>query len=212
MQFIVQFGPTSHFALPHCTSAVINMTRVISIFFLGPHTVMDLRAAAKPTEFYPLPACRTSLRDGTGYITIHEKRALTNELPEYDIQAYFQKRNNWTAHIYDCMSWDAYRLLFSILTDNAKTFVIKLSHDWLPVGIRRCVATTDIRPQCTQSESVCHLYLYHSRTTWRDQFITQQQQQQHRFDTFTAAELRCVTLHRLQYTYKSFALKMKRPA
>jgi hypothetical protein len=61
---------------------------------------MDLRAAAKPTEFYMLPACRAYLRHGTGYITSHEKRTLTNESPEYEIRPP-QQRNNWTAHIYD---------------------------------------------------------------------------------------------------------------
>jgi hypothetical protein len=64
---------------------------------LDTDTLMDLRAAAKPTQFYPLQACRAYLRDGTVYITSHEKRTLANEVPEYDIRAYFQKRNNWTA-------------------------------------------------------------------------------------------------------------------
>jgi hypothetical protein len=58
----------------------------------------DLRATDKLTEFYPLlPACRTYLRDGAGYITSLGKSTLTNE---YEIRAYTQKRNNWTDHIY----------------------------------------------------------------------------------------------------------------
>jgi hypothetical protein len=41
----------------------------------------DLRVADQSTEFYPLPACRAYLRDGTGHITSCEKRTFTNEFP-----------------------------------------------------------------------------------------------------------------------------------
>jgi hypothetical protein len=41
----------------------------------------DLRAADQPTKFYPLPACRVYLRDGTGYITSCENaRSRTNSM------------------------------------------------------------------------------------------------------------------------------------
>jgi hypothetical protein len=64
----------------------------------------------------------------TGYITSHEKRKLTNKFPEHELRASTQKRNNWTDHIYDSISWTAYLLANSTLTDNVRTFVIKLSH------------------------------------------------------------------------------------
>jgi hypothetical protein len=57
-----------------------------------------------------------------------------------------------------------------------RTFVIKLSHNWLLGGVweRRCGAATDTCPKCIPPESVPHLYyLCHSRTTWDDQFIAQ---------------------------------------
>jgi hypothetical protein len=77
------------------------------------------------------------------------------------------------------------------LTDNVRSFVIKLSHNWLLAGIqeRRCGAATDICPQCIESATVPHLYLGHSRTTWRDQFIAQLTE--HLKETSTAADLRC---------------------
>jgi hypothetical protein len=73
------------------------------------------------------------------------------------------------------ISWTAYRAANSALTENVRTFVIKLSHSWLPVGVRehRCGAATDTCPECIQPETVPYLYLCRSRTTWRDQFITQ---------------------------------------
>jgi hypothetical protein len=88
-----------------------------------------LSKADRPAEFYPLPACLVYLRDGsTGYITSHEKRAITNEFPDYVLRAYIQQRNNWVNHIYDSISWTTYRASISILTDNARTFVIKINH------------------------------------------------------------------------------------
>jgi hypothetical protein len=47
-------------------------------------------------------------------------------------------------------------------------------------------------PQCIQPETVPHLYLCHSRTTWRNQFIAQLTQ--HLKDTFNAADLRCTII------------------
>jgi hypothetical protein len=95
-----------------------------------------IRAADKPTKLYPLPACRAYLRDGTGDITSNEKRTLTNEFPEYEIEAYLQQRNGWNAHTLDSINWTAYQAAISALTTQVRTFVVKLSHDWLPVGIR----------------------------------------------------------------------------
>jgi hypothetical protein len=45
-----------------------------------------------------------------------------------------------------------------MLTINVWTFVINLSHGWLPISVRerQCGATTDICPQCTQSDTIVH--------------------------------------------------------
>jgi hypothetical protein len=125
-----------------------------------------------------------------------EKSTLTTEFPEYEIRAYIQQHNNWTDHIFDSRKWTVYRAAISALTDNIRAFVIKLGHNWLPVGVRerRCGAATDTCPKCIQPETVPHLYLCHSRTTLRDQFITQLAM--HLKDTSTAAastaaDLRC---------------------
>jgi hypothetical protein len=102
---------------------------------LASEVLADLRAG-QPIEFYPLPACRIYLRDGTGHITRYEKCTLTNAFPEYEIRAYLQQRNGWNAHTLDSINWTLYQAAISALTNQVHTFVIKLSHDWLPVGVR----------------------------------------------------------------------------
>jgi hypothetical protein len=116
---------------------------------------------------------------------------------EYELWAYIEQRNHWTDGIYDSISWTAYRSAISIPTHNGRTFEIKQSHDWLPVGVweRRCGATTDSvhsapRPVPHSPEAVPHLYLYHSRTTWCNQFITQFTKLL--IGTSTAADLCCI--------------------
>jgi hypothetical protein len=52
-------------------------------------------------------------------------RALANEFPEYEIRAYLQKCNGWTAHMLDPINWTAYRAAISALTDQVH---------WLPVA------------------------------------------------------------------------------
>jgi hypothetical protein len=59
-----------------------------------------------------------------------------NEFPEYEIRAYLQQRNYWAYHIFDSINCTTYLAAISALTDNARTFVIKLSHSWLRVGVR----------------------------------------------------------------------------
>jgi hypothetical protein len=140
---------------------------------LASEALEELRAAGQPTEVYPLPACSAYLRDGMGHITSCEKRTLRNEFSEYEIRAYLQQRNGWTAHILDSINWTAYRAATSAITNQVRISVIKFSHDWLPVCARDCRngAATDTCPQCIQLETTRHLYLCHSRTLWRDQFI-----------------------------------------
>jgi hypothetical protein len=44
------------------------------------------------------------------------------------------------------ISWPAYRSISPLLTDHVRTFVIKLSHGWIPVDVceDRCGAATDV--------------------------------------------------------------------
>jgi hypothetical protein len=81
-----------------------------------------------------------------------------------------RSRRFWTAHTPDSINWTAYRAALSTLTDQGRTFVIKLSHDWLPVGVREHIygAPNATCPKCIQPETVSHLYLCHSRTNWHD--------------------------------------------
>jgi hypothetical protein len=158
---------------------------------LATEVLMDLRAAATPTEFYPLPACRAYLMDDKGYITSKEKQTLMTEFSEYELRAYLQDHNNWTETIYESINWPAYQSSSSRVSITVKTFVIKHSTDWLPVGVRekRYGAATDTCPKCNQTETNTHLYTCQSRTAWRKQFITQLRK--HLIDTSTAADLRC---------------------
>jgi hypothetical protein len=81
-----------------------------------------------------------------------EKFTPTNEFPEYEIRVYIQQRYNCIDHIFDSINWTAYRAANSAFTDNVRTFVIKISHNYSPVGVRerRCGAATDTYPICIQ--------------------------------------------------------------
>jgi hypothetical protein len=133
-----------------------------------------------------------------GHITSCEKRTLRNEFPEYEIRAYLQQRNGWTAHILVSINWTAYRAANSAITNQVRTFVIEFNHDWLPVGVRdyRNGAATDTCPQCIQLKTTRHLYLCHSRTNWRDQFIDKLTK--HLKDATSAADLRCTIVEGIQ--------------
>jgi hypothetical protein len=83
--------------------------------------LLDLHASGQPTELHLLPACRGYLRTAAGYITSREKRTLRKEIPEYELRAYLQKRNNWADQVYDSISCSTYRSAVEI-------FVVKLGH------------------------------------------------------------------------------------
>jgi hypothetical protein len=96
----------------HCEFNLLPRPAQLNILAdeVGSEVLADLRAADQPTEFYPLPACRDYLRDGTGQITSCEKRTLTNEFSEYEIRAYLQQRNGLSVHILDSINWTANRM------------------------------------------------------------------------------------------------------
>jgi hypothetical protein len=50
---------------------------------------------------------------------------------------------------------------------------VKFSHGWLPIGVRErlCSGTTDTCPQCSEIETVPHLYRCESRAQWRYRFV-----------------------------------------
>jgi hypothetical protein len=72
--------------------------------------------------------------------------------------------------------------------------VVKLSHGWLPIGVRerRCSATTEICPQCDEIETVPYLYRCRVRAPWRHRFLIQLHG---RFrEIHTAGDIRCIIL------------------
>jgi hypothetical protein len=110
----------------HCKFELLTRPQQIYVLAdqLATEVLEDLRAADKPTELYPLPACRASLRDGTGHITSNEKRTLKNEFPEfpeYETRASLQQRNGWNAHTLDSINWTAYQAAISALTNQVPT-------------------------------------------------------------------------------------------
>jgi hypothetical protein len=159
----------------------------------------ELRAADKATDFYPLPACQAYLRDRTGYITSREIRTLRTELPEYELRAYLQKRNDWSNDVYDSISRPAYGSASVGLTGSMRTCVVKFSHGWLPIGVRerRCSATNDLCPQCNEIETVPHLYRCQAREPWRHWFLIHLLG--HLKETKTAADIRCKIIKGIEH-------------
>jgi hypothetical protein len=88
------------------------------------------------------------LCEASGHITSREIRTLRTELPEYELRAYPQKRNDWSDVVCDYTIWRAYGSASAGFNDNLRTFVVKCIHGWLPIGLRerRCSATADLCP------------------------------------------------------------------
>jgi hypothetical protein len=109
-------------------------------------------------------------------------------------RAHLQRRNDWSNEVFDSISWPAYRSASAGLTDSLRTFVVKFSHGWLPVGVRerRCSGTTDIRPQYSKSETVPHLYRCQSRAQWRNRLVIHLQG--YLKEAKTAPGLRCIII------------------
>jgi NMD protein affecting ribosome stability and mRNA decay len=118
------------------------------------------------------------------------KRTITSELADSELREYLQELNGRTAQTHDSISWKAYRSSSSTISITVRTFVIKHSIEWLPIGVRerRHGAATDTCPNCNQSETMSHLYTCSARTAWHEQFMTQLRK--HLVDTSTAADIR----------------------
>jgi hypothetical protein len=72
--------------------------------------------------------------------------------------------------------------------------VVKFSHGWLPIGVRErlCSGTTDTCPQCSEIETVPHLYRCESRAQWRYRFVIHLHG--HLKETKTVHDLRCIII------------------
>jgi hypothetical protein len=58
------------------------------------------------------------------------------ELPEYELRDYLHKRNDWSDGVFNFISWSAYGSASGGLTHSLRIFVVKVSHGWLPIGVR----------------------------------------------------------------------------
>jgi hypothetical protein len=88
--------------------------------------------------------------------------------------------------------------------NQVRTFVIKPSHDWLPIGVleHKYGAPNATCPKCIQPETVRrHLYLCHSRTNWRNQFI--EKLTKNLKDASTIADLRCTNIEGIQKSFRT---------
>jgi hypothetical protein len=147
-----------------------------------------LRAAKQTTEFYPLPACRAYLATPPDISPVAKyARSEPNFLSTNS--SIPSKRNNWSNEVYDSIS-GGLRSASAGLTDNLRTFVVKLSHDWLPIEYANDDAVVRLTcPQCSEIETVPHLYRCQSRAQWRNRFLIHLQV--HLKETDTAADIRC---------------------
>ncbi len=86
------------------------------------------------------------------------------------------------------------RWLSAGLTESLRTYVVKLSHGWLPIGVseKRCSGTTDLCPQCNEVDTVPHLYRCHVRGPWRHRFLIHLHG--HLRETKPAANIRCIII------------------
>jgi hypothetical protein len=153
--------------------------------------------------------CRGYLRDRNGrYITSREIRTRRNALPENELRNYLQRRNDWSNETYNTINWSAYSSAIAGLSDNARTFVVKLTpHIWLPKRVRerRCSVTSDLCRHCNEVETVPHLYRCQSRETWRQRFLTHLPG--HLIETKTAADIRCIITKGIESWFLNGATK-----
>jgi hypothetical protein len=102
----VNSWPTFHSDVPHRTSAAIHdetcdidlLTRPAQLNVLADHFETNdalpyLRTAAESTEFYQLSLAESILEMATG-VSI-------DRIPDYELGACIQNRNNWTDQIFD---------------------------------------------------------------------------------------------------------------
>jgi hypothetical protein len=154
-----------------------------------------LRAAGRTTAFYPLPVCRGYLRDRNGrYVSSRKIRTLRNALPENELRDYLQRRNDWSNETYISINWSAYGSASAGLSDNLRRFVVKLTHNWLPIGVRerRCSATSALCRHCNEVETVSYLYRCQFRAEWRHQFLLTLNG--YLIEIITAADIRCIII------------------
>jgi hypothetical protein len=62
----------------------------------------------------------------------NERHIVEHASREYKLQQYIQRRHKWSLETLHAIYWDAYIKLHKSLETNARVFVTKLSHGWLP--------------------------------------------------------------------------------
>jgi hypothetical protein len=120
--------------------AFADLTRPEQLNVLADHgatAALDLRAADEIKELYPLPACRAYLRDRNGYIVAKYARSETNSLSTSFELTFKNAMTGQTGSTSPSVGLLTDQPLPDLLT-GARTFVVKLTHGWLP---RRSRAT-----------------------------------------------------------------------
>jgi hypothetical protein len=157
-------------------------------------------------QSYRAKAYGRILRDRNGrYITSREIRTLRTALPENELRDYLQRRNDWSNETCNSINWYAYSSASAGFSDNARTFMVKLTHNWLPIGVRerRCGATSDLCRHCNEVETLPNLYRCQSRETWRLRFLIHLHG--HIIETKTAADIRRIITKAIESCFLSGA-------
>jgi len=123
----------------------------------------------------PLPQGKVYLRFNGDYITGKELPLLQRELAEYELQEYIKKRHEWSDRTIESIAWDAYSRVVSTSTTQRRSFIVKLGHGWLPVGVRtrRYDGNSPSEcPACRSTETVDHLFQCPGRRVWKEKFVS----------------------------------------
>ena len=123
--------------------------------------------------FHPMPHCKVYLKSKGIYQCNHELLTCRTAFPLQQSKSYFQKRYQWTDHVYDAIDWIAFRNTRKRM-DTRHTFVTKLVTGWLPVNQRQArMENIPARcPMCSEDETLDHLVQCSSRTIWKQDFQT----------------------------------------
>jgi hypothetical protein len=126
-----------------------------------------------PPPMIRLPACPIYLLAQGREQTSHELNTLRTDMGRDKMEQYMMKLHKWSFGVLKTVAWFPYERAMNSLTDAERVFVVKLSHNWLPVGKKQhqIGAENDQCVLCTMAEDTDHLFQCPQRKEWRIGFI-----------------------------------------
>jgi hypothetical protein len=90
----------------------------------------------------------------------NERHIVEHASREYKLQQYIQRRHKWSLETLHAIYWDAYIKLHKSLETNARVFVTKLSHGWLPTRAHEAKLdpTLDYKCSCCSVKTKEHMW------------------------------------------------------